>query len=146
MVLRNIDLSQGIFNGARLICRDFKDHVICAEIAVGDHKGDMVFIPRIPLQPSDQQKFPVQFTRTQYPIKLCFAMTINKAQGQTLEEVGIYLREPVFSHEQLYVTFSRATTAAAVKVLSTSRNETDEKICATRNVVYRELLAHAQCC
>ena len=91
MVLRNVDPSRGLCNGTRLICRDFQDNVICAEIAVGDHKGQMVFLHRIPLQPSDDQKYPVQFTRTQFPIKLCFAMTINKSQGQTLDKVGIYL-------------------------------------------------------
>ena len=36
-----------------------------------------------------------------------FAMTINKAQGQTLQRVGIYLDTPCFSHGQLYVAASR---------------------------------------
>ena len=35
-------------------------------------------------------------------------MTINKAQGQTFERVGIYLPTPVFMHGQSYVAFSRA--------------------------------------
>ncbi len=30
-------------------------------------------------------------------------MTINKAQGQSLEHVGVYLPAPVFAHGQLYV-------------------------------------------
>ena len=33
-------------------------------------------------------------------------MTINKAQGQTLERVGIHLPEPCFTHGQLYVATS----------------------------------------
>jgi len=32
-------------------------------------------------------------------------MTINKSHGQTIPNVGIYLREPVFSHGQLHVAF-----------------------------------------
>ena len=40
-------------------------------------------------------------------MRIAFAMTINKVQGQTLERVGIYLPEPCFTHGQLYVAASR---------------------------------------
>ncbi|CAL5413369.1 unnamed protein product [Camellia sinensis] len=42
MTLRNIDPSIGLCNGTRLICRDLKDFIICAEIAVRDRKGQMM--------------------------------------------------------------------------------------------------------
>jgi len=31
-------------------------------------------------------------------IRLNFSMTINKTQGQTIPNIGIYLSEPMFSH------------------------------------------------
>ena len=72
-------------------------------------------------------------------------MTINKSQGQTLDYVGIYLREPVFSHGQLYVALSRAKTAAAVKVLIVPGTYSDSVTCVkTRNIVYREVLQLAK--
>ena len=36
-------------------------------------------------------------------------MTINKAQGQTLKCVGVWLRGDVFTHGQLYVACSRVS-------------------------------------
>jgi ATP-dependent DNA helicase PIF1 len=61
--------------------------------------------------------FPFQFKRKQFPVRLSFAMTVNKAQGQTIPNAGIYLPEPVFSHGQLYVALSRSTSRKNVKVL-----------------------------
>ncbi|GFT63260.1 ATP-dependent DNA helicase [Trichonephila clavipes] len=49
---------------------------------------------------------PIQFKRIQFPIRLAFAMTINKSQGQTMSVCGLDLRTPCFSHGQLYVACS----------------------------------------
>jgi ATP-dependent exoDNAse (exonuclease V) alpha subunit len=41
---------------------------------------------------------PFTFRRRQFPLRPAFAMTINNAQGQTLQIVGVYLPKPVFGH------------------------------------------------
>ena len=51
----------------------------------------------MPFMPSENDTYPYPSKRTQFPIRPCFAMTINKAQGQTRDFVRIYLPEPVFS-------------------------------------------------
>lgn len=53
LLLRNINPSNGLCNGTRLICKQFTKHMITAQITGGERKGNTVFIPRIPLQPSD---------------------------------------------------------------------------------------------
>ncbi|XP_062100178.1 uncharacterized protein LOC133806060 [Humulus lupulus] len=64
MLLRNINPSEGLCNGTHLICRAFDRNIIDAVIAVGDHMGKRVFIPRIPFLPSvnDNSGFPFERT------------------------------------------------------------------------------------
>ncbi|XP_019255007.1 PREDICTED: ATP-dependent DNA helicase PIF1-like [Nicotiana attenuata] len=143
ILLRNLNHCEGLCNGTRLTCCDFKTHVISAKIASGDFKNTHVFIPRIPLMSSQDEKLPVQFKRTQFPVRLCFAMTINKAQGQTLDFVGIYLREPVFSHGQLYVALSRAKASNCVKLLIRPPNPDSDDDHSTYNIVYDEIIQKA---
>ncbi|XP_002457981.2 ATP-dependent DNA helicase PIF1 [Sorghum bicolor] len=147
ILLRNIDPAGGLCNGTRLVVRGFQRNIIDAEIMVGDHAGKRIFLPRIPLCPSDDEMFPFQFKRKQFPIRLSFAMTINKAQGQTLLNVGVYLPEPVFSHGQLYVALSRATARSNNRILVIPPSDKKDKKkttktngAYTKNIVYKEVL------
>jgi hypothetical protein len=99
----------------------------------GPHIGSRVFIPWITLTPSDTN-LPFVLKRRQFPIRVAFSMTINKSQGQTLNRVGLYLPQPVFSHGQLYVALSRITLYQCIKILING----DQK-CQTKNVVYSEI-------
>ncbi|XP_076273146.1 uncharacterized protein LOC143204485 [Rhynchophorus ferrugineus] len=103
IMLRNINQPR-LCNGTRLAIKKLLNNVIEATILKGKYKGEDVLIPRIPMIPTD---VPFEFKRLQFPVRLAFAMTINKSQGQTLSVCGINLENPCFSHGQLYVACSR---------------------------------------
>jgi len=71
-------------NGTRLIVVKLMQHIIDVEIATGPDKGMRVFIPRFSITLSDTERMPFTLRRRQFPLWPAFAMTINKAQGQTL--------------------------------------------------------------
>ena len=51
---------------------------------------------------------------TQYPLKLAWAVTIHKSQGQTFDRVIIDVGWGTFSHGQMYVALSRCTTLEGI--------------------------------
>ena len=122
----------GLHNGTWMIVVKLGHRVIEVQIASGVNKGKCVLIPHITLIPSDTQ-FPLTLKWHQFPIRPCFAMTTNKAQGQTLDFVGVYLPEDVFTHGQLYVAFRRVRNSTCLAVL-------DNMDAYIKNIVYDEVL------
>jgi ATP-dependent DNA helicase PIF1 len=117
LLLRNLNQSIGLCNGTRLIVNRLGQRVIEAEIITWNNVGKCVFLPRIIMSPSGTN-WPFVLGRCQFPVQMAFVMTINKSQGQTLSNVGVYLTSPIFSHGQLYVAISRVTRSANIKILS----------------------------
>ncbi|XP_017471841.1 PREDICTED: uncharacterized protein LOC108363093 [Rhagoletis zephyria] len=101
------------------------NNVIEATILTGKFKGEDVLLPRIPMIPTDM---PFEFKCLQFPVRLAFAMTINKAHGQSLQVCGLNFENPCFSHGQIYVACSRVGKASDLFVYAP-----DVK---TRNIVY----------
>jgi ATP-dependent DNA helicase PIF1 len=137
MLLRNLDPLAGLCNGTRLIVQRFTMRVIEAEIITSKGVGNVAFISRIKFI-SDNSGLPFTFARKQFPLRLAYAMTINKSQGQTLSQVGLHLVDDIFSHGQLYVAFSCAKAPTNIKVQLP--DTVHGRIGLMRNVVYKKAL------
>ncbi|KAK1935448.1 hypothetical protein P3T76_010673 [Phytophthora citrophthora] len=92
IMIRNLNSDEGLCNGARLRVVSSREKCIDATIMSGTRRGQRVFIPRIVFISDDEDKeFPFALRRKQFPVVPAFAMTINKAQDQSIHNVGIYL-------------------------------------------------------
>lgn len=130
MLLRNLSVKHGLCNGTRMIVQELNNHSVKCRLI---KSGTSVAIPRIDVTEADT-KLPFKLIRRQFPIRVCYSMTVNKSQGQTFDHVGIDLTKPVFMHGMLYVALSRCKCASNVKV------KLPLNCSSTKNVVYKELL------
>lgn len=136
ILLRNLNMQRGMCNGTRLIVTKIERVLIEAKIITGSHVGDKVLIHRIDMTPTDSS-WPFQFRRHQFPVKVCFAMTINKSQGQTFNNVCAFLSKPVFTHGQLYVVASRVTSRSGLRFYIDNGCLCDNNL--MKNLVYKEV-------
>ncbi|CAN1250921.1 ATP-dependent DNA helicase PIF1 [Linum perenne] len=141
MLLRNLNPSAGLCNGTRILLTHLGEHTLRGLIIGGSFEGTIAIIPRIVLDKTDPN-WPFTLKRRQYPVRLCYAVTINKSQGKTLEHIGIYLPNPVFSHGQLYVALSRARSVEGVHI--SIQNDANIPETSTRNIVYKEIFEDLQ--
>ncbi|KHJ32918.1 putative atp-dependent dna helicase pif1 [Erysiphe necator] len=134
VMLRNLYPKMGLCNGTRLIITRLSDHGVRGRVistATAFH-GREHYIHRIVM--TTDENLPFTLSRRKLPLRPCFSMTINKSQGQTLQQVGVDLPTPVFSHGQLYVTLSRVTDVNKLILLLPRGSR------KTTNIVYPEVL------
>ena len=130
MVLRSMEPPKTT-NGTRCVVTRLHQNLIEATISCGPYKGGGP-LSEDPAGPSDSE-LPFQFRRLQFPVKPCFAMTVNKSQGQTFKAIGVDLSTACFSHGMFYVAASRVGSSNKLYLLAPKKK--------TRNVVYPEALS-----
>jgi DNA replication protein DnaC len=106
MILKNY--SPGICNGVLCVLKSFSRYTVQVQLLTGPRKRSIVLLPRVTFNISASTSgLPFDFVRTQFPITLAYCVTVHKAQGQTLQRVGLYFSGETFAHGQLYVALSR---------------------------------------
>ena len=138
MMTRNYCIPFGLANGTRLQILELHDSYVKARILTGPRAKFVVEIPRVTYTHGNKPGYRgTAFTRVQFPFRLAFAMTNNRAQGQTLTRCGLALhKEQCFSHGQLYVAVSRVKSMNGFRLLNTTSGSKRNHV---YNPVYHEV-------
>ena len=141
-LLRMMNPSTGLFTSTRCLLIAVPQWVLYVEIATGQNVGQKTFAPRCKLT-STEGELSFVLTRRQFPVSPCFTMATNKALGQALDRVGIFLRRSVFSHGQLEVAVARLTSRQKLRFMVIGGGSTlpdgSQTICTT-DTGYEEVL------
>lgn len=118
MIIKN--MYKGVFNGVRCVLLAFAGNsCIFVKLLSGPEVGTTILLPRCVFSISPEASgLPFVVRRRQFPIIPAFAVTVHKAQGQTLSRVGIYLTSPIFTHGQLYTALSRSRSWSNIVVFN----------------------------
>jgi ATP-dependent exoDNAse (exonuclease V) alpha subunit len=135
-VMRTLNRKEKLSNNSRVIIKEIYKYSILVTTISSNPKNFL--IPRI--------KFRVKLRfggfvliRTQFPLRLAYAMTKNKSQGQSIPYTLNDIRNPPFSHGHLYVSMSRATDVDQVRFFCNEEQIVEGSI-VVENVVYDEML------
>lgn len=139
LLMRNLDRSSGMMNNAKVIVKAMSDRCVFVKRFGAPDSEKPVPIPRI------KTRFKVRGTelyveRRQFPLQLGYAVTVNRAQGQTYEKVGIDVRADFFSHGQLYVALGRAKSSKDITILAQEKRMHDG-VAMVQTTFWQELLA-----
>ena len=95
VLLRNIRPKQGHVNGTRYVVINMTDSLPFLQALSGTNQGESFLLPRINCLPGMEEFLIPGFRRSQFPVRVSFAMTVNKAQGQSVSvRLGLDLTHP----------------------------------------------------
>ena len=143
ILMQNLNQKCGHFNGTRYIVTQVLSRIIYAT-KLGCNANDTnttIMIPEIPIH-AKQDYFPFILERIQWPVRIAYVMSINKAQDQTFTKCSLLLPNSVFTHRQLYVGLSRCgePNNLSIYVNQDEYSHIPNDKFYTRNIVYPEVL------
>lgn len=114
ILIRNIDIAEGLCNGKRgVITHLGSDFVIIKDVNNEAH--------RIEYFKDYDEKNPKSFI-SHMPIKICYALSIHKSQGMTIDALELDLGKNIFTTGQAYTALSRAKTLHSIKIIDVDKN------------------------
>lgn len=108
---------------------------------LGEDKVSAVNLPRFYFKVKLPWGKSYTLTRRQFPLRLAYALSINRSQGQTLVKALFDVTVPPFAHGHLNVVMSRIRLASNIGFFGLEEQyDKESSMVQTTNIVYDELL------
>ncbi|KAK9274843.1 hypothetical protein L1049_022097 [Liquidambar formosana] len=101
MLLRNMEPSNGLCNGTRMVCKSFGNNVIHAEITTCQHAGKQVLLPRIPLSPAENEvnKLKAKMSTDEDQGQQCSMISqLEQSQNKSIIKVRVLRRRSIVTY------------------------------------------------
>lgn len=136
-LLRNLSVDRGLVKNTRVVVVGIGQKLITVHLlkptsGISLSQNEDIFLPRITFKEILHSGHTL--LRKQFPLAPAYASTFHSCQGLTLDQVGIDLTHPVFTHGQLYTALSRVRNRSNMVVLLPADQQT------TTNVTYKDIL------
>ena len=117
MLLQNLDLASGLINGSR---GTVVSYVESADAVAVRFDGRADNSPPTLVTRTSTVELPLargqHMFMYQFPLKLSWAVTAHKSQGQTLSRIAIDISDQAFAHGALYVALSRVRALSSIRL------------------------------
>ena len=154
MLTANVDVSDGLVNGARgevvHVVTNNNSEVTNVLVKFDNNKVGIKSIQTSPYRSKCSHAVPLtkyevmffakgkrgsEIKRLQFPLTLAWASTIHKVQGLTLDEIVVDMKGGRFSPGQAYVAFSRVKTLVGLHILNFNAKAIKKSIDVTNEMI-----------
>jgi hypothetical protein len=135
MCMQNLNVPRGICNGTQMVVERLDPAVVWCR---GEGRYGQILYPFGPTNFKYKSGI-LEFVRTQFPLRIAFSATSNRAQGGTYEKVGFDTRHPPWTHGQTYTVITRVDNDEGLTMLcdhSRDYNHNGQVLPTVRNVVH----------
>ncbi len=121
ILIRNIDVAEGLVNGKRgVITHLGDDFIIIKDVSNEGYKIEY-------FKDVDEKSFdPLKKCYTSFvshmPVRTCYALSIHKAQGMTIDALELDLGKNIFAAGQAYTALTRAKNLHSIKIIDVDKN------------------------
>jgi ATP-dependent DNA helicase PIF1 len=117
IIIRNINVEESLVNGTRGVIKHLgADYVIINDIN-GNIHTIKYYTDTFNNKISSKSSYIIHM-----PIRICYALSIHKSQGMTIDALELDLGANIFTCGQSYTALSRAKKLSSIKIIDVDKN------------------------